>query len=295
MKNWMKGLAVGLMALALSACNTPAEPKTEAETGKKVDVEVEKKSELTALEVYTKTVEASEEMNSLHAKMDIEQLIELPAEDMKMDSKIKIDMKMIVEPLAMYQKMKMDLGMGDQGAMDTEIYMTEAGFYMHDPESDQWLKFPQEMSQDMIEQMGGGADPTPDLEMFMEFTDDFKFEQTNDEYILKLSASGEKFNKLMKAAVADSMPAGLEMGEEVELMENMDVKHLEFEIFIDKKTFQTNAFNMDMDMTMMMEGKEMHIVQKMKSVISKINEIDKIDIPQDVLDEAVDITDMMGS
>jgi len=302
LKNWLKGLAIVMLALALSACNstatpkteTPADPDTNEETGKEANEKADEQSELTAMEVYEKAMEASEDLKSMHAKMDIQQKIEVPSEDLKMDSKIKMDMDMVMEPLAMYQKMNMD--MGEQGAMDTEIYMTDAGFFMFDPETEQWLKFPKEMSDDMMEQMGGGTDPTPDMEMFKEFTDDFKFEQTDDEFILTLSAEGEKFNSLMKNAIADSMPAGMEMGEEeAELMENMNVKSLNFEIFIDKETFQTNAFNMDMDMTMAMEGQEMHIIQQMKSIISQVNEIEKIDVPQDVLDNAVDITDAMES
>ena len=34
--------------------------------------------------------------------------------------------------------------------------------------------------------------------MFNEFKDEFKFEQTDDEYILTLAASGDKFSGLMK-------------------------------------------------------------------------------------------------
>ena len=36
MKNWIKGIATGVLALGLAACNTTAEPKTDPETGKKV-------------------------------------------------------------------------------------------------------------------------------------------------------------------------------------------------------------------------------------------------------------------
>ena len=84
------------------------------------------------------------------------------------------------------------------------------------------------------------------------------------------------------------------MKKQAEVMENMEVKSLEYEIFIDKKTFYTNAFNMKMDMTMEVEGEEMHIDQKVKADISKINEIDTIKIPQEILDNAVDINESMG-
>lgn len=290
MKNWMKGIATGILVLGLGACSTTAETKTDPDTGKKV--EIENKSKMTVQEVYKKVMAVSEEQKSMHAKMDINQHIKVPSQEFEMNSTIKMDMDMVMEPLSIYQKM--DVDMGEQGKMDVEVYMTDAGFFMNDPESGEWLKLPNEMYEVMIGQMGGGANPTLDMNMFKEFADDFKFEQTEDAYILKLSASGDKFSKLFKKVATENMPAGMEMNEEqAEMMENMEVKSLEYEIFIDKKTFYTNAFNMKMDMTMKVEGEEMHIDQKVNANISKINEIDKIVVPQEVLDNANDINESM--
>lgn len=291
MKNWMKGLAMGMIVFSLAACSEPAEPKTDAETGEKV--EVEKESKMTAQEVYDKAMLVSKDQKSMHAKMDIEQKIEIPSQDLNIDSTTKMDMDMVVEPLAMYQKMKMD--MGEQGSMETETYATDEGFYMYEPQNKQWLKMPSDMSGDMMAQMSGGADPALDMSIFKDVADEFKFEQTNDEYILTLKASGEKFSELFKKIASENLPAEMDFGEAgADVLENMDVKSLNYEIFIDKKTFYTNAFNMDMDMTLSVEGEEMHVIQKMKAIVSKINEIDEIKIPQDVLDNAVDINDMMN-
>ncbi|MBO0588257.1 DUF6612 family protein [Sporosarcina sp. E16_8] len=290
MKNWMKGIATGILVLGLGACSTAAETKTDPDTGKKV--EIENKSKMTAQEVYKKAMEVSKDQKSMHAKMDIDQQIKVPSQEFEMNSTIKIDMDMVMEPLSMYQKMNMD--MGEQGNMDVEVYMTNAGFFMNEPGSVGWIKLPDEMYEGMIGQMGGGADPTLDMNMFKEFADDFKFEQTEDSYILKLSASGEKFSKLFKKVATENVPAGMEMNEEqAEVLENIEVKSLEYEIFIDKKTFYTNAFNMKMDMTMKVEGEEMHIDQKVKADISKINKIDKIEVPQEILDKAVEINESM--
>jgi len=291
MNNWMKGIATGILVLGLGACSTTAEPKMDPDTGKKV--EVQNKSEMTAQEVYEKAMAVSEEQKSMHAKMDIDQLIKVPSQEFEMNSKIQMDMDMVMEPLAMYQKMKMD--MGEQGKMEMEIYMTDAGFLMKEPESGDWIKLPSEMYEEMSGQLSGGADPTLDMNIFKEFVEDFKFEQTDDAYILTLSAAGDKFSNLFKKVAAENMPAGMEINEEqAEMMENMEVKSLEYEIFIDKKTFYTNAFNMNMDMTMKVQGEEMHIDQKVKADISKINEIDTIKIPQEILDNAVDINESMG-
>lgn len=291
MKKWLKGLGVGVLALGLAACGSAAEPKKDAETGEKV--ELENKSEMTAQEVYSKAMEVSEEQKSMHAVMDINQKISIPSQDLDMDSKIKMDMDIIVEPLSMHQNMKMD--MGEMGKMDMELYMNDSGFFMNDPESGQWIKMPKDMYDEMMAQMGGETDPTLDMKMFNEFKDDFKFEQTDDEYILTLSASGDKFSSLMKELMGSALPAEMDMTEEdAEMLENMDVKSLEVVMYIDKETFYTNAFDLDMDMTMKVEEEEMHIVQKMKSVISKINEIDEIVVPQEVIDEAVDLEELMN-
>jgi len=291
MKKWLKGLGVGVLALGLAACGSAAEPKKDAETGEKV--ELENKSEMTAQEVYSKAMEVSEEQKSMHAVMDINQKISIPSQDLNMDSKIKMDMDVIVEPLSMHQNMKMD--MGEMGKMDMELYMNESGFFMNDPESGQWIKMPKDMYDEMMAQMGGETDPTLDMKMFNEFKDDFKFEQTDDEYILTLSASGDKFSSLMKELMGSALPAEMDMTEEdAEMLENMDVKSLEVVMYIDKETFYTNAFDLDMDMTMKVEEEEMRIVQKMKSVISKINEIDEIVVPQEVIDEAVDLEELMN-
>ncbi len=290
MKNWMKGIATGILVLGLGACSTTAETKTDPETGKKV--EIENKSKLTAQEVYEKAMAVSEEQKSMHAQMAIDQVIKVPSQELEMDNKIKMDMDMVIEPLSIYQKMNMD--MGEQGKMDMEMYMTDAGFFMSNPESEGWIKLPNDMYEVMVGQMASGVNPSLDMNMFKEFAKDFKFEQTEDEYVLTLSASGEKFSKLFKKVATENMPAGLEVDEQqAEVLENMEVKSLDYEIFIDKKTFYTNAFNMKLDMTMKVEGEEMHIDQKVKADISKINEIKTIKIPQEVVDNAVDINEKM--
>ena len=283
-------MAVGVFALGLAACNAPAEPKTDTETGKKI--ELEEPSGLTAQEVFDKATEASAEQTSMKADMSVDQLIEVPSQDLKINGKIKSDIEMIIDPIAMY--MKMDVDMGEQGATAMEMYKTEDGFFVNEEGSGQWIKMPSELDEELLAELGN-TDPTLDMTMFNEFVEDFKFEQTDDEYILKLAASGEKFSELFKEITKDNLPAGVDASADpTELMENIDVKIMEFEIFIDKKTFNTTAFNMMMDMTLLYEGVETHVVQKANTKLSKINEIEKIEIPQEVLDNALDINDVMG-
>lgn len=278
MKNWIKGIATGILVLGLAACGSTADVKPGTDTSKK--------SELTIQEVFQKAQEASEKQNSLHANMDIVQNMVSPVEGLNMDMKIKMDMDVIVEPLAMHQVLEMD--MGEAGVMETEIYLTEDGFLMKDPESGEWMKLPEELYEEVMGSMADGADPTLDLNLLEEYVEDFTFEQDDDQYVLKLKASGEKFKNLVKEQLDSSgMLEG--MGEEdAKVIESMVIHEMEYEIFIDKKTFSTTSFTMIMDMEMGPEDGTMRIKQNTKAEISKINELKEIKVPQEVLDAAVE-------
>ncbi|WP_438313374.1 DUF6612 family protein [Sporosarcina sp. FA9] len=274
MKNWIKGIATGILVLGLAACGSIADVMPGTDTSKK--------SELTILEVFQKAQETSEKQNSLHAKMDIVQNMDSPVEGLNMDMKIKMDMDVIVEPLAMHQVIEMD--MGEAGIMETELYLTEDGFLMKDPESEEWMKLPEELYEEVMGSMADGADPTLDLNLLEEYIEDFTFEQDDNQYVLKLKASGEKFKNLVKEQLDSSgMLDGMDE-EDAKVLESMIIHEMEYEIFIDKKTFSTTAFTMIMDMEMGPEDGTMRIKQNTKAEISKINELKEIKVPQEVLD-----------
>lgn len=278
MKNWVKGLAVGILAFGLAACSDTADVKPGTDDSKK--------SELTIKEVFEKAQTASEKIESMHANMDIEMSVSSPGAGLDMDSKIKVDMDMIQDPLAMYQEM--DVDMGDEGAMKTTMYMTEEGFFMEDPQSNLWMKLPAEFYDEIMDSTSTGVDPTVDLGALEKYVEDFKFEQNDDQYILTLKASGEKFNELIQEELSST---GLmeDMGEEeAEILESMVIHQLDYEILIDKETFNTTAFNLVMDMEMG-EGEEIvRISQNTKAKISRINDIKEISVPQNILDSAIE-------
>lgn len=278
MKKWLQGFAIGVLALALAACGDAANEKAEPKPG----TAEEKKSELTLEEVFNKAQEASEDVKNMHADMDIAQHIIAGEENM--ESTIKMKMDAVIDPFAMYQVMEMEIA--GEGSMKTEMYLTDSGFFMKDPESGTWLKLPEDMYDEIATTTDATEGATVDFASLKEYLDDFTFEQNDDEYILKLKASGEKFNKLIQDELES---AGLleQMGDEAAL-EEMKINEVEYEIFIDKETFDTTAFNLVMDMEMSAEGETVQIKQDVKSKISKINEIDEITVPAEVLDEAVE-------
>src|SRR5699024_11418419 len=60
------------------------------------------------------------------------------------------------------------------------------------------------------------------------------------------------------------------------------------EIIVDKESFDMLGFSMEMDMVIENDGEKMNIGQNTTAEYSKVDEIDKIEVPQDVIDSAID-------
>lgn len=282
MKKWSMLLAVTTLSFGLVACNETATPTS--------DTKKEQTSNLTLQEVFNKSMEQSESIKSLSANIDMTQLIEVPSQEISMETTSKMDMDMVIEPLSLYQKGTTSMTMPGMSSteqaddMEMESYMTEQGFYMFDSMSNQWTKLPSDMYEQIMSMSQKQADPAQQLKDLEAFKDDFTFEQTDSSYVLKLAASGDKFNELIQKQLADTMPDM--MVEEQELLKEMNIEKVNYEIFIDKETFNTTALNMIMDMKMVVEGEEMKLAQNLKSTYDNYNEVEKIEIPQEIIDNA---------
>jgi len=276
MKKFLTIAATALLAFGLSACNGTASPQNGSKA--------EGNSELTLQEVYEKAIEQSGSVKSLKAQVDMTQLMELPSQEVSMNLKSKMDMSMTVEPLAMYQKGETTVEGEENGTQQMESYMTEDGFYIYEGVSGQWTKLPPEMSEQMLSVSGQQADPSQQLKELEQFQDDFKFEHTEDAYILRLSAAGEQFNEFIKGKMEETMPELL--AGSPEMLENMDIQKVDYEIYIDKETFNPTKLNMVLEMSINTEGEELIIKQDLKSSFSDYNQVEEIKVPQEVIDSA---------
>lgn len=282
MKKWMTLMATSALALSLVACNTSATPTSKTSE--------ENTSDLTLKQVFEKSLAQSESIESLSADLDMVQKVEVPAQNVAMDSTSKMTMDLIVDPLSMHQKgttsttIPGEESSGQPQEMEMESFMTADGFFTHDNMSQQWMKLPKDMYEQMISISQKQADPSQQLKDLEAFMDDFTFNQDDKEYVLKLSAAGEKFNELIQKQLAETMP---ELGaDEQEMLKELNIKKVDYEIHIDKETFNTTALNVVMDMTMAVDGEEMTLYQDMKSTFSNYNGVKKIVVPQEVLDNA---------
>ncbi|AQQ52061.1 DUF6612 family protein [Planococcus lenghuensis] len=267
MKKWLPVIGTGALAVSLAACGA------QTENG------------LTVEEVFAKSAEASEEVNSMHAEMAIEQTI--TSEEMDMSTSMDMAVDMVVEPLAMHQEGTVIIKAPEmpEMPMEMEMYMTPEGIYMHDGMSGGWIKMPGddvEQMQAMMNQQA--ADPAEQLEQLEPFQDDFTFEETEEAYVLSLDASGEEFQQLLDQEMenlADQLGA-----EGAETLGEVEIKSVQYKIDINKETYMTESLDMTMDLSMTAEGETVDVIQKVESVFSQFDEIEAISVPQDIIDQA---------
>lgn len=295
MKKWTKGIAAGLLVLALGACGSAEEPNVKADAntdtaskGKETGKEVEK-NELTAQEVYQKSLEASESIKSMHADFAIEQNLKTTDEEpMSMKNTISITMDMVTEPMSLHQKMEM---VGDaEENMDLEMYGSGDELYLQTPDMEgDWIFVPVEMQEEMLAGMDS-SNAMMDLEVFKDFTKEFTLEESGDEYILNLSAAGDKFSGLLKELMDQTSVAGQEMGDEEGALENIEVKKIDLTLHLDKETYYTNSFDMKLDAIMDIAGYRTVTIQNINAKMSKVNELEEIVIPDEVRSNAYDMS-----
>ncbi len=301
MKRWLLVLLAGVMAMVLAACSDSSEPTggtnddAETEETEAQDKDKEQEKELTAEEVYEKALEASENLESAEVKMDMQQTMEAGDGSGSMKTDSKFDTEMTMDPLAMHMKgvtkMEMEGADEDMPDMDMEIYMVDGAMYLYSEQIGDWMKM-DGASMDAIEDMAGQQpDPSEQLEMVKDYTNDMDFEEKDNAYVLKLDTDGEKFNKLMQEMIEENMPEELleQMGEEgQEALDNMKIHSMSMEYVIDKETFDISSMTVNMDMTMKAEDEELHITQTVKADYANINGVDAIEVPEDVKENAIE-------
>ena len=284
MNKFFKVLSVGALALTLAACNSSATPKKDTTN----------KSELTLEQVYEKAVERQANIKSSSAKMEMTQETKAGSgeESMEFTIESKMDMDVVTDPIAMHLSGSMtmpDMTSADQKSteMPIDMYMKkDQGFFMKDETTKSWYKLPSEQFDAMMEQTASSADAKAQLEQLKNFIKDFKFEQTDDAYVLTLDAKGDKFKELIDSEISKSMK---DMGLEENPLDNLTIDKIHYVLEVDKKTFDTTKMDMDFDLKMKVEDQELSMKTKSAVTYTDFNHLKTIDIPQEIIDKAQSI------
>lgn len=247
-------------------------------------------------EIYNKALEAAEEMNSAEVDIEMKQEMSVPQEEDAMVMESQMSGAIITEPLAMHQKGTTSISMGEEMdepmEMEQELYFVDNEIYSYDSITEEWLKMDDStIPMDFIntEQM----DTSDQLNMFKDYVDNLKYEETDEAYIFQFSPNQEEVKTLAEDLLEGIMPEELtsQLGEEVtDVLENTEMNHLEVEMFIRKDSYQIEKYHVDMDMTMSLEGEEINIKQNMSTVYHNINTIDHIEIPEEIKESAKEVS-----
>lgn len=278
----MKPIVTLMLVLLLAACSQTATPtgNNEQDSNSK-----ETNSELTLDQVFEESLKASEELQSFTVDMDLSQEITAAQEEaMKIESSITMDV--VTEPMAFYQKMNMTMGSTSE-SFATEAYFSKDGMFISDPTTNTWMKFPSEMSDQILQLSDQQTNPAEELKKLKEYISDFSFEQDNKNYILTLHASGENLSEFIKAAAMEGMPA--ELTSDPAIFDGMKINDAKFVYHIDKESFYPVKTDVYMDMEISAEGEKVHMVQDMKGTYTKFNKVKTIIIPQEVLETATEM------
>ncbi|SOC18364.1 hypothetical protein SAMN05880501_11088 [Ureibacillus xyleni] len=285
MKKWGLAFLTSLVMFLLAACADTAEPKTGTKE--------ESKSELTLQEVYEKAIERQNTLESVSADMKMNQTLVFGSgeEKFEMGTKSNMKMDMIVDPLSMYMDGTMTMADPESGEdinVDMEMYMSDQGLFMQDSESKQWMKLPSEQFDMVMGQTASQANAAEQLEALKAFIDDFKFEQTDSEYVLTLSAASDKFKQYMLEQMQLNQMLGIPEADQ-QMIENMSFDKINYTININKENFDILSMDMVVNMGIGVEGEEISMAMDTNILFNNYNGVKNITVPQDVIDKAVEV------
>ncbi|QQK81377.1 hypothetical protein HUG20_16655 [Salicibibacter cibi] len=245
--------------------------------------------ELSAEEVLSQSIEAMDQLNSYSSEMDINQSINVDGEEMPMDMTMSMDV--VLDPMAFSQTMTTPDPVTEED-MEIEQYMDEDGtIYMLEPEDDEWIMMDGgSMGMEDIQDLE--MSPQEQLEMLQEFSSELTVEEEEDHYALTIEGSGDELIELSREFA--TMQGDPQMEAEMDqVLGQMEINALDYVMHIDKETFYQDELEMNMEMEMEEEGQTMELSQEMQGTFSDFDEIDEIEIPQEAIDDAIDLESEM--
>lgn len=157
-----------------------------------------------------------------------------------------------------------------------EMYLSGEAMYMTDSQSGKWLSFP--MGQGDLSSIITEAR----FDYFASHHDSFELSEDKDHYILTLTGSGDELKKIVFGAIKEFV------GEEAYQSITKMIKDISgtYELIIDKDTFNMVALKMDLKQTIDTGLGETKIVEQIYYEYSNFNKIDKIVVPDEVINNA---------
>lgn len=168
------------------------------------------------------------------------------------------------------------------------MYMLEDAFYMYDSNSDAWLQLPLEGMESVLGQSTKQLDANEQLKQLESIISEFTIHEEGDEYILTLDVAGDKFTEFVIEQMQLLGSVGITEADE-DIVEIVKYDKVNYVLKINKDTYDMTALDLVMHMTIEEDDESVMLEIDSKMTYSNINGIDKIEVPQDVIDNAVNL------
>lgn len=237
--------------------------------------------EHSAEDILNQSNEAMDNLESFSSTIEMEQSISEAEGDFNTVTTIEQDL--ILDPLKLRQETTtmMPDGAGEETLMS---YWTEEGFFQEDGTGG-WLKL--EDGEQMEEMMYEPGDQINELEAW---SDDLELAEEDGYYVVSYSGEGGDFTEML-AQLEDID------GEEEEMMEEMmgelDVDEISYELHIDQDTYYTTHATVDMQMSLEADGMSISMDQSIDMEFHNFDSVEDFDLPDGVAEEAEDLDDML--
>ncbi|PLR67523.1 DUF6612 family protein [Bacillus sp. UMB0893] len=273
-----------LFVLLLAGCGQSAATTEKNEEKDSTTQEAETKEtseadkEATAKEVLGAASEKSAELKNFAMDGTMNMVMKVGEETIETNADMQT--KTNVEPLVMQQTMEMK---AEGQTTAVEMYMDEAYIYMKDIQSGGWIKMSQ-AGAGMGEMMNQQKTMTPaeQIKQLEQIADDIELEETDTEYILNVKGNGEKLMGL----TGDLMGSDPNMQA---AMKQMEIEQIDYTYTLDKETHFPKALKMDIKMFITENEEKVEMQQSISSAFSQMNELEGVSIPEEVVNEAVEM------
>ncbi|MFU1796654.1 DUF6612 family protein [Paenibacillus azoreducens] len=273
MRRWTVVLLGAILAFGMTACGKDKEANGEAKSANPSQ-EVEEKATPTFDELVPKVVKASNGMKSFTMETTINIMVTQGGQIQNQRADIAVKRNVTRVPLQMYQEIKSKIP--SSGNQEIKQYFTDEDIYSS--VNGKWMKLHDEQKALVFAKFRELETPEKQLERLKSVAKDTKVTVAGDEYIVTAEMSGDGVKELAKSLMSQS--GGGQQADQ------MDIKNIKVEYAVNKKSLYLTKANVEMTMNMEAEGQSISLEMKMNSNFSKYNEIEKIEVPQEVLDSA---------
>ncbi|WP_046226774.1 DUF6612 family protein [Paenibacillus dauci] len=283
MKKFSVVLLGAAVAVSLAACGNSQEAAKTPASNTAPATEAATTAVPTADELLTKASEAAAKVKSYAADAVIKQdiTVSVDGKEQKMQNENSTTMEVVQEPMSAHMNISTKVVQGGQNQeQKQELYITNDAVYLN--ANDTWQKAPESAKQqfvDLIKQQGTIKDT---IERMKSMASDTKVTDEGDHYNLVATLTGDKVKEqAQKFLSGDAANAQM-----AEMMKQMNIHDMDVTYMIDKETSNLTGAAVKMTMDMDQQGQKMNLVMDMDSKYSKYNELDKIEVPADVVKSA---------